>query len=284
MIFKDHSRCAEPEGPTPLKDDVQGAGAASGIESKPERHRDLRSALFHLAMLTVGLAGFWIIGRDTATIAARPPMAAEKEHSRPVHEAEPGSFPAPPDLKGWTEALAACARSGPHVQSFVNSFPGGPAQKMAAIYAAVAREFRYEADGEQDWFTPAEILAQPGHMHGDCKQIATLLYASALDLGISARMIATGTTVSAPGHVHTEILLARPQEDPNETLEAMSAVWKAVEGRGASSRTDEIPLAWTAQGVFLILDGGMPPSKYQHELGPVQSIIESGPTDRRKKQ
>ena len=156
---------------------------------------------------------------------------------------------------------------------------------MAAIYAAVAREFRYEADGEQDWFTPAEILVQSGHMRGDCKQIATLLYASALELGISARMIATGTTVNAPGHVHTEILLARPQEDPSETLEVMGAVWKATLGRDAAGRPDEFPLVWTAQGdVFLILDGGMPPSKYQRELGPVQAILESGPTDRRKRQ
>ena len=261
---------------------IRHRSAADAAPNK-DAGQNLRTTLLHLLMLVAGLAGFWIIGRDTATIAARPTPGA-RTASVPRWSADPGSFLAPADLKSWTEALAACARPGPHVKSFVDSFPGGPAEKMAGVYAAIARDFHYEADGAADRFTPADILAQPGRMRGDCKQIASLLYASALQLGINARMIATGAKGSAPGHVHTEILLARPQEDPNETLEAMSAVWNATEGRDAASRPDEIPLAWTAQGVFLILDGGMPPSKYQHELGPVQSIIESGPTDRRKKQ
>ena len=240
--------------------------------------------LLHLMMLIAGLAGFWIVGRDVTTIVAGPEAPGANEADGATRTAEPGSFPAPADVKAWTEALGTCARPGPHVKSFVASFPGGPAAKMAGVYGAVGHNFEYEADGVSDRFTPAEILAQPGRMRGDCKQISILLYASALELGISARMIATGSTRSAPGHVHTEILLARPQEDPSETLEAMSAVWKAVGGRDAANRPDEFPLVWTAQGVFLILDGGIPPSKYQHELGPVQSVIESGPTDRRKKQ
>ncbi len=251
---------------------VNGGNRPRGEDARRRR----RSDLLNLLALVGALAGFAIIGKDAATIGSRRADSASVRGSEAAHPADAGSFPAPADLKGWTEALAACARPGPNVKALVASFPGGPAEKMAALYAAVARDWQYEADDSQDRFTPAEILAQPGMKRGDCKQIATLLYASAVDLGITARMIATRGTESAAGHVHTEILLCRPQEDPSGTLEAMSAVWKAAQGRDATSHPAEYPLVWTGGGVYLILDGGPTPSNYQHQLGTVEAIISSG--------
>jgi len=235
-----------------------------------------RADLLHLVALAGALAGFVLVGRDVAAIGMRPAASAADRAPAASRPANGGSFPAPVDVKGWTEALAACARPGPRVREFVKSFPGGPAEKMAAIYAEVVRAWKYEPDSGRDRFTPAEVLVQPGMMRGDCKHVATLLYSCAVEIGITARMVVTGGHDGGAGHVRTEILLCRPREDPAATLEAMSTVWNVTKGRDTAGQPGEYPLNWTADGVFLILDGGSTPSKYQQQLGSVEAIISSG--------
>jgi hypothetical protein len=257
------------------------AGRAAGeLAPKAVSHSHVRQGwradLLHLAALAGAFAGLAIVGRDVAAIGMRPAESAGDRAPAASRPANGGSFPAPVDLKGWTEALATCAKPGPRVREFVKSFPGGPAEKMAAIYAEVARAWIYEPDSGRDRLTPAEVLVQPGMMRGDCKHVATLLYACAVEIGITARMVVTGGHDGGTGHVRTEILLCRPQEDPTATLEAMSTAWKATQGRDTAGQPGEYPLNWTADGVFLILDGGSTPSKYQQQLGSVEAIISSG--------
>jgi transglutaminase-like putative cysteine protease len=240
-----------------------------------------RADAIYLVTLIATIAGFGLVSRDIVAIASPEKPVSVASPKQPDRNSGWGSVPAPVDVEGWANTLAAYATPGPNVRAFVNAYPGGPAQKIAAVYARIVREWLYDADLERDRFTPAEVLTQPGNLRGDCKQIATLLYSCAVALGVKARIVATAGQNGGPGHVHAEILLCRSEEDPTASIELMKTVWVSVYGRDVVGHPAEPQLSRTAEGVYLILDGGITPSKLQ--LGPTEAIISSSPNPSQEK-
>lgn len=234
------------------------------------------SFLLSLLGLVAAIAGFGLVGKDIITLTSSTTGAVGAADAPASQVTSTKRHASALTLKNWTEALEASATPGPRVRALVESFAGGPAEKMAAIYSRVVSQWKYEPDEVRDRFVPVEELVLPGRMKGDCKHIAAVLYASAVVLGIGARMVATEGVGDNPGHVHTEILLCRSKEDPTATLATMDAVWSTANGRDSNRHPREFPLTWATEGVYLILDGGATPSKYQHKLGPVEAIISSG--------
>lgn len=144
------------------------------------RETACRNIAQNLAALMTFFAALWLLSDDMATLLdpAGP--------SGPVAPQRQGFIAAPTTLGAWTEALAESGEPGPRVCAFTEQFDGGPAEKMAAIYARIARDWHYEVGGERDSFISAEVLAQPGMMKGNCVHIAAFLYASSTALGVTA--------------------------------------------------------------------------------------------------
>lgn len=111
------------------------------------RRRRRVDALYVLG-LVASLGAFWLVGRDVFVIQ----RGADKAINPPLSRAPPrtGSFPAPPQARAWAEAMERCARPGPRIQSFVESFKGTPSQRIAQIYVWIAQHWEYDADRDQD--------------------------------------------------------------------------------------------------------------------------------------
>jgi len=242
---------------------------------------------FYFLTLVASLAGFSLIGNDLVAVrrdrdersTATPTMRrADVFPSIKTGDSDrlprvPGSFPAPSQAKAWAEALAACARPGTQVGRLVDSFEGTPAQRIAQVYLWTARHWKYQADRDQDWLTPAEKLLESGTLFGDCKAIAVLLAAGSTQLGIVNRIVATRGLDGGTGHVQTQILLCRPGEDPTPVVDTMTAVWNSL-GQTPDDGKADLPLVLTTQGWYLALDGGPPPRRIDR-LGPVEVIVSS---------
>lgn len=270
--------------------DANQAPATGGVDSR--RHRV--DALYAFGVLAA-IAGFVLVGNDinalrnratvpttssrgASTLPQRPDPGTPLEPLAPVLR-KPSPFPAPTDPKAWAEAIATCARPGPRVKSFVESFDGTPSQRIAQIYVRIAQHWHYAPDTDHDRLIPAETLLEPGMLRGDCKAVAILLAAASAELGIANRMVATRGLTTAAGHVQTQLLLCRPGEDPRPIVDTMAAVWNQL-GQTTNDGKAEFPLVLTAEGWYLALDGGQPPKRVEG-LGPVEVIVSSsGRTDR----
>ncbi len=276
------------------------AARTAPIGCRQADHRRRRVDVLYALGLLASLAGFALIGKDVVAVGtgAGKPVDSRPAEVSPGPSAIPlpstqkirteasrgspprsGSFPAPRQPKAWAEAMVKCARPGPRVQRFVQSFAGTPSQRIAEIYLWIAGHLEYAADQDQDWLTPAETLLEPGMLRGDCKAVALLLAAASAELGIANRMVATRGLGTAAGHVQTQLLLCRPGEDPRPIVDTMAAVWNQL-GPTTNDGKAEFPLVLTSEGWYLALDGGPPPKRVKG-LGPVEVIVSSsGRTDR----
>lgn len=219
-----------------------------------------------LLLVVTGLAGAGYSGK--ATMAAGLLRTAIHYRTSTSAAPRPGAFPAPSQPAAWKKAVAECAKPGPYVRVFVNSFPGKPPEKMAQIYMFIAQKWQYSADHDRDWLTPAEaLLQQPDQISADCKSIAIVLSACARELGVDSQMVATRGNVTHPGHVQTQIELSGPKQDPVPVIARMARIWGTP---GAVDST--LPLLRLESGTWLVLDGGLPPRKVEN-LGAVEAVI-----------
>src|SRR5262249_31796005 len=139
-----------------------------------------------------------------------------------------GAYPAPADLFSWKREMKKCATPGPYVRAFVSQFPGFPPEKMAASYMFIAKNWKYQADTNRDWLTPAEdLLKDPLHVSADCKAFALALAACARELHIDSEMVATRGLDGRAGHVQTRIKVSRSGEDVIPLIARMLRTWHA---------------------------------------------------------
>lgn len=165
--------------------------------------------------------------------------------------------PAPKDLQGYARTLRGCVRPGARIRNFVASFPGTPLQKVAAIYRAVSKRWTYEPDPDtgEDWVEPADDLMKHG-MRGNCKDIAIVLSSMMTALDVKNRIVTTVGSSLYPPHAYTEILVNNGDSGANRILDGLSAVW--------GSR--KIVYHKDAEGIWIALDGGLPPDLYRGKL------------------
>jgi hypothetical protein len=224
-----------------------------------------RKVLWTLLLLMAGV--FLLSYNRKASIVART-MGAVQRYALPESSPRPGAFMAPRNPASWQKAMAECAKPGPNVNAFVNSFHGSPTAKMAQAYAFIAKKWHYSADEGHDWLSNAEdLLRQPDGVSADCKSIAVVLSACARELGVDSRIVATRGSGKHPGHVQTQIQLAGPNQDPIPVIARMARIWGAP---GAVSST--LPLLQLESGTWLVLDGGLPPRTIKN-LGAVEVVI-----------
>lgn len=243
-----------------------GGDDTTAERATPRAHA--RKDALYLITLVAALGGFGLIGRDAGTLWISPDKTAGIVSSEPRSRAS--ATVAPKDARAWGEAVASCATPGARTRAFVTSFPGSPAERMAAIFEWVAEHWHYEADRDQDWLVTAESLLDQRELRGDCKSIGILLFACSAQLGINARIVATKGSYGGAGHLQAQILISSPNQDPGPTLRAMTAVWKSPGHHAVSER--DLPLELAAEGWYLQLDGGVPPARVDN-LGPVELII-----------
>jgi hypothetical protein len=221
------------------------------------------------------IAGLALAGKDIiALLDATRNSSGQGPAVSPERQPQ-GFFAAPSDLTAWTAAVRSCAIPGDRVHEFVRSFPGSPAQQIAAIYDWTATHWTYKPDTGTDFLASAETIAATGFT-ADCKAVAIWLAAVSAELGIRSRVVVTRGRAGKPGHLHTEIAIAGPNEDPTEVLDVMKATW-AQRGRPVFAN-QPLPIEVTGDGyTFLILDGGVPPSRPQL-LGDLEAVISTADT------
>jgi len=172
--------------------------------------------------------------------------------------ARPGTKrPAPSDVEGYARTLSRCVHPGPRIREFVQHFHGTPLQRAAMAYAAVWKRWVYEADPDtgEDWVEPADDLLKNG-MRGDCEDIAILLSAMMIELGIANRIVTTVGTLRYQPHAYTEILVGGSDAGASGLLDRLGTIGGS---RSISFHRDE-------RGIWIALDQGLPPSLYRGKL------------------
>lgn len=162
-------------------------------------------------------------------------------------------FRASPILARYATQVAEAAKPGPNSKEFVKTVGNDdPTAAVASLYKRVIDRWAYVSDPEDtvDWLRPAERMLVD--WEGDCEDFAILMASllQSLPTSIDCRIVLAGPSDdNNQHHAFVELRLCDAGEDEQPLLDELGRHWRAGKLR---YRRD-------AEGLWLALDGGVPP-------------------------